>query len=136
MTELKNAESPEIHYDFDIHDPEAVDGVYDTYAEMRGKCPVAHSPKYGGHFVATSYEDIQEVLRNPGIYSSRTINVPDSIGQDGEMIPIQIDQPDHTTYRGIINPLFPPKRRRAHEPQTPDIPTELTDHTSTETKAE
>ncbi|HEY9564490.1 MAG TPA: cytochrome P450 [Nocardioides sp.] len=136
MTELKNAESPEIHYDFDIHDPEAVDGVYDTYAEMRGKCPVAHSPKYGGHFVATSYEDIQEVLRNPGIYSSRTINVPDSIGQDGEMIPIQIDPPDHTTYRGIINPLFSPKRMRDLEPQIRDIATELLDEMLTEKKVD
>src|SRR3546814_12728292 len=117
MTELKNAESPEIHYDFDIHDPEAVDGVYDTYAEMRGKCPVAHSPKYGGHFVATSYEDIQEVLRHPGISSSRPINVPDSISQDGERVPIHIATPPHPTSRTNSTPHTPPNpiRDPAHQ---------------------
>lgn len=127
MTELKDSSSPEIQYDFDIHGPDEADRVYDTYAEMREKCPVAHSSKYGGHFIATSYDDIHDVVRNPQVYSSRVINVPDSIGQDGEMIPIQIDPPDHTTYRSIINPLFSPKRMRDLEPQIREIVTELLD---------
>jgi len=127
MTELKDAETPDIQVDFDIHDSHAADTVFDTYAEMRQKCPVAHSSKYGGHFVVTTYDDIHDIVRNPGVFSSRTINVPDSIGQDGEMIPIQIDPPDHTTYRGIINPLFSPKRMRDLEPQIRDIVNELID---------
>lgn len=127
MSELKDAASPEIQYEFDIHDPAQADVVYDTYAEMRAKCPVAHSSRYGGHFVATRYEDIHDIVRNPQVFSSKVINVPASIGQDGEMIPIQIDPPDHTTYRGIINPLFSPKRMRDLEPQIRDIVTELLD---------
>lgn len=127
MTELKNSSTTELQYDFDIHSPDNVEGVFDTYADMRGKCPVAHSPKYGGHWVVTSYDDIHDIVRNPGVFSSRTINIPDSIGQDGEMIPIQIDPPDHTTYRGIINPLFSPKRMRDLEPQIREIVTELLD---------
>lgn len=127
MTELKDATTADLQCDFDIHSPDNVEGVYDTYAELRAKCPVAHSSKYGGHWVVTSYEDIHEIVRNPGVFSSKIINVPDSIGQDGEMIPIQIDPPDHTTYRGIINPLFSPKRMADLEPQIRDIVTELLD---------
>lgn len=138
MTELKDASSPDIQRDFDIHehDAAAIEAVYDTYADMRSKCPVAHSPRYGGHFIATSYEDIHDIVRDAGTFSSRTINVPDSIGQDGEMIPIQIDPPDHTSYRAIINPLFSPKRMRDLEPQIRDIVTELLDKMLTEQKVD
>src|SRR3546814_16205450 len=52
------------------------------------------------------------------------------------MIPIQIDPPDHTTYRGIINPLFSPKRMRDREPQIRDIATELLDEMLTEKKVD
>jgi len=127
MSELKDAESPDLQVDFDIHDSAAAEGIFDTYAEMREKCPVARSSKYGGHWVVTSYDDIHDIVRNPAVFSSRSINIPDSIGQDGEMIPIQIDPPDHTTYRGIINPLFSPRRMRELEPQIRTIVNELID---------
>lgn len=125
--DLKTSETPELQVDFDIHSPENVEGVFDTYAEMRSKCPVAHSSAYGGHWVATTYEDIHEIARNPAVFSSRVLNIPDSIGQDGEMIPIQIDPPDHTSYRAIINPLFSPKRMRDLEEPIREVVTELLD---------
>lgn len=136
MTELKDASTAEIQYDFDIHAPEEADRVFETYAKMRQQCPVVHSPRYGGHFVATRYDDIHDIVRNPEVFSSRIINVPDSIGQDGEMIPIQIDPPDHTVYRGIINPLFSPKRMRDLEPQIRDIVSELLDAMLTQKKVD
>jgi cytochrome P450 len=127
MTDLKDSSSADIQYDFDIHSPEQADIVFDTYAEMRSKCPVAHSSHYGGHFVVTTYDEIHDILRNPTVFSSRVINVPESIGQDGEMIPIQIDPPDHTAYRAIINPLFSPKRMRELEPQIRGLVNDLID---------
>lgn len=127
MSELKDAESPEIQTDFDIHSPDIADTVYDVYAEMRSKCPVAHSKHYGGHWVATKYDDIQEVLKNPTVFSSESVNVPGTIGQDGPMIPIEVDPPDHGIYRKLINPLFSPKRMAALEPQIRDIANELID---------
>jgi cytochrome P450 len=136
MTELKDASTSDIQFDFDIHSPEEADRVYDTYATMRAKCPVAHTDRYGGHFVATRYDDIHDIVRNPQVFSSRIINVPDSIGQDGEMIPIQIDPPDHTIYRSIINPLFSPRRMRDLEPQIRDIVNELLDAMLAEKKVD
>jgi cytochrome P450 len=127
MTELKDSTTAEIQYDFDIHDPAAADGVYETYAEMRDKCPVAHSAHYGGHWVVTKYDAIHDILRNPEVFSSESVNVPGTIGQDGPMIPIEVDPPDHGIYRKLINPLFSPKRMADLEPQIRDIVTELID---------
>jgi cytochrome P450 len=124
MTDL-TSESPEIKYDFDIHDPKVADTVYDVYREMRDSCPVAHSSLYGGHFVMTKYETIHDILRDPSVFSSESVNVPSSIGQDGPMIPIEVDPPDHTTYRKLINPLFSPKRMADLEPRIRDIVDEL-----------
>jgi hypothetical protein len=55
MPDVKDASSQEIAYDFDIHAPDLADRVYDTYAEMRARCPVARSPRYGGQWVVTEY---------------------------------------------------------------------------------
>lgn len=127
MSQLKDGTNPEIQYDFDIHDPDVADSVYDVYAEMRQKCPVAHSSKYGGHFVITKFESIHEILRNPAVFSSESVNVPGTIGQEGPMIPIEVDPPDHTIYRKLINPLFSPKRMADLEPRIRDIVNELID---------
>src|SRR5690349_8597604 len=85
------AASPEIQTDFDVHDPAIVDDIFDRYADLRGRCPVAHSTQYGGHWVATRYDDISEILRDPAIYSSECVNIPPTIGQDGPMIPLEVD---------------------------------------------
>ncbi|MEU1275550.1 cytochrome P450 [Streptomyces sp. NPDC005799] len=127
MGELRDAASADIQYDFDIHSPDIADTLDDVYAEMRQKCPVAHSPRYGGHWVATRYDTIQQVMRNPAVFSSESVNVPDTIGQDGSMIPLEIDPPDHGIYRKLINPLFSPKRMAELEPRVREITGELID---------
>ncbi|MCW2800809.1 MAG: cypA [Aeromicrobium sp.] len=127
MTELRDAATADIQYDFDIHDSNAADDLFETYAEMRNRCPVAHTPHYGGHWVATKYDDIHDILRNPTVFSSESVNIPGTIGQDGPMIPIEVDPPDHGIYRKLINPLFSPKRMADLEPQIRALVNELID---------
>ncbi|NKQ53205.1 cytochrome P450 [Amycolatopsis sp. K13G38] len=126
-TTPKTAESPELRTDFDIHDPAIADTVYDSYADLRSKCPVAHSSAYGGHWVFTRYEDIHQILRDPAIFSSECVNIPPTIGQDGPMIPLEVDPPDHTTYRQLLTPLFSPTRMAAIEPEVRKIVNDLLD---------
>jgi cytochrome P450 len=129
MTDVvKTAESPELQTDFDIHDPAGVETIFDQYAELRSRCPVAHSTKYGGHWVMTRYEDISDAMRNPEVFSSECVNIPPTIGQDGPMIPLEIDPPDHTTYRQIMTPLFSPTRMRRLEPEVRALVLELIDN--------
>jgi cytochrome P450 len=126
-TEPKTAETPELQTDFDIHDPANAGCVYDVYAELRSKCPVAHSTAYGGHWVFTRYDDIHQIVRNPEVFSSESVNIPPTIGQDGPLIPLEIDPPDHTVYRQLVTPLFSPTRMAALEPDIRRIVTELLD---------
>ncbi|AIJ23294.1 cytochrome P450 [Amycolatopsis methanolica] len=126
-TTPKAAADEELRTDFDIHDPANADNVYERYAELRAKCPVAHSSAYGGHWVATRYDDIHEIVRNPEVFSSECVNIPPTIGQDGPMIPLEVDPPDHTTYRQLLTPLFSPTRMAAIEPDVRRIVVELLD---------
>ncbi|MGQ0629704.1 MAG: cytochrome P450 [Sporichthyaceae bacterium] len=127
MSEIKTAESPEIQTDFDIHDRAIVDDVFDRYADLRERCPVSHSTRYGGHWVVTDYENLFEIFRNPEVFSSECVNIPPTIGQDGPLIPLEIDPPDHTTYRQLMTPLFSPTRMRKLEPEIRAIVAELLD---------
>jgi cytochrome P450 len=77
--------------------------------------------------VFTKYDDIREIVRNPAVFSSECVNIPPTIGQDGPMIPLEIDPPDHTTYRQLMTPLFSPTRMAALEPEVRKIVTELLD---------
>ena len=123
----KTASSPEIQTDFDIHDPKNAGCIFDVYADLRSRCPVAHSSEYGGHWVATRYADIHQIVRNPEVFSSESVNVPPSIGQEGPMIPLEVDPPDHTIYRQLVTPLFSPAKMAALEPEIRAIVNELLD---------
>lgn len=126
-TQPKSASDPELQVGFDIHDHTGVEDVYATYAKMRSQCPVAHSTEYGGHWVFTRYSDIHAIVRDPETFSSECVNVPPTIGQEGPMIPLENDPPEHTTYRKLITPLFSPTRMAALEPEVRRIVNELLD---------
>ncbi|KAA9153970.1 cytochrome P450 [Amycolatopsis acidicola] len=127
MSTPKTAESPELQTDFDIHDPANADSVYESYARLRSQCPVSHSTAYSGHWVFTRYEDIHRIVRDPEVFSSECVNIPPTIGQDGPMIPLEVDPPDHTVYRQLLTPLFSPTRMAAIEPEVRKIVNELLD---------
>lgn len=123
----ETASTPEYQTDFDIHDPNRAETVYDEYAELRQKCPVAHSSTYGGHWLLTRYEDIHNVCVNHETFSSESVNIPPTLGQEGMMIPLEIDPPDHTKYRQLLTPLFSPKRMSMLEDEVRKIVTDLLD---------
>lgn len=68
---------------------------------------------------------VREVLRDPAVFSSQYDAV--QIGQVRPLIPLQIDPPDHTKYRKLLDPLFAPKQVALIEPSTRALVTELID---------
>ena len=118
---------PELVVDFDIHDDELTPKVYERYDELRRTCPVAWSNSHGGHWIVSRYEDIHEVNRCPEIFSNNPVGIPPNLGQDQPLIPLEIDPPDHTSYRQILTPLFSPSRMNALEPQIRSLVTDLID---------
>jgi cytochrome P450 len=61
--------------------------------------------------VATSTEAIRAALRNPAVFSSN----PDAgyFGSETGAIPVQIDPPEHSRFRKMLDPLFAPRTMAA-----------------------
>lgn len=66
--------------------------------------------------IISRHDDVVEALRTPEVFSSGEGAV--SIGQIRPLIPLQIDPPDHSKFRKILDPLFAPKRIAAIEEAT------------------
>ncbi|MDP1702080.1 MAG: cytochrome P450 [Aestuariivirga sp.] len=108
---------------FDFHG-EALDSIFATYKELREKCPVGHSDKYGGFWFLTKSDDIFKVEQDPETYSVRpTMLVPPVA--DFPMIPIDTDPPELTEYRRILLPLFTPQSLAKMEGPVRDVARDL-----------
>jgi cytochrome P450 len=49
---------------FDFTDPETVERLYEVYAAMRARSGAVYSPKLGGHWAITRYDDIVEICKD------------------------------------------------------------------------
>lgn len=85
---------------------------YPLYHRLRADGPVGRSEHYGGFWVATGYPECYEIMHNPEVFSSRQIIFPGFPQQDGPMIPIELDPPEHSLYRSLLAPAFSPRRAR------------------------
>lgn len=104
--------------DFDhLSDEWAAHGP-EILADLRERCPVAHTDRFYGAYMVTRYDDIAEVARNTETFSSRiTIvndNHPDNVKL--ELPPITLDPPDHSPIRRAMLPSFNPREVAALEP--------------------
>jgi cytochrome P450 len=110
---------PALVNDFNLFDP-AEEGR-DLFQSVRGlherKLPdIFWSRNNGGHWVALRGEAIAEIARDPGIFSSKRMLVPDDQNfQTPFFVPLMSDPPEHAGYRSIVAPLFAPKRIAALE---------------------
>jgi cytochrome P450 len=95
-------------------DADFLDDPYPTYAALRGEAGVSpQSTALGEMYPVTRYEEVEFVLRNPEIFSSRAMNLPGQQGSDTSLI--GQDPPIHTRQRNIINRGFTPRRVAALE---------------------
>src|SRR5689334_5106252 len=86
--------------DFDIYDPALageVDRINEEVCELATAGPVVYSTAHGGHWIVTGYEEAHSVLRDAETFSSYPNNLVDA--GDGKFIPIELDPPEHTSYR-------------------------------------
>ncbi len=102
--------------DFDIYDPALageVDRLNDRVRDLAAAGPVVYSTAHGGHWIVTGYEEAHSVLRDTETFSSYPNNLVDA--GDGKFIPIELDPPEHTSYRRVLQPLFSPRRMKEME---------------------
>ncbi|MDG2026780.1 MAG: cytochrome P450 [Acidimicrobiales bacterium] len=70
------------------------------------------------------HEDVMTVLQNPNIFSSLGAA---EIGQVRPLIPLEIDPPDHSKFRKLLDPLFAPRRVAELEASTRSLVNDLID---------
>src|SRR5262245_18481496 len=63
--------------DYDIFAREYIKDPFPIWDEIRGKCPVAHTERWGGSFMPTRYEDLFNIAKDIVNYSSRNVLVAD-----------------------------------------------------------
>lgn len=91
-----------------VGDPDAGD-THAFWSELRDQCPVARSDRHGGHIVVTRYDDIIDVLQDPGTFSSTANTIPDTSQVRPKFIPFNYDPPEHTAYRQLFAAYFAPR---------------------------
>ncbi|MFN0028597.1 MAG: cytochrome P450 [Acidimicrobiales bacterium] len=104
--------------DFDHLSDEWASGSPEILADLRERCPVAHTDRFFGAYLVSRYDDIGEVAHNTTTFSSRITavneNHPDNIKL--ELPPITLDPPVHTPIRRALLPAFNPRETAALEP--------------------
>ena len=102
--------------DFDPLAPETFDSPYGIYAELRKRCPVAHSNAWNGFWALTRYEDVRDAATDYRTYTTTLQNVIPKVAFTGRRPPLHLDPPDHSVYRKALNPLLSPENVQRLEP--------------------
>ena len=63
--------------DFDHTDPAWVADPYPIWDDLRQRCPVAHSDRYGGTWLPVTHELVSEVAYDHEHFTSRSVVVSD-----------------------------------------------------------
>jgi cytochrome P450 len=123
--------------DFDHTDPRWVADPYPIWDDLRSRCPVAHSDRYGGTWLPVSHEDVAAVAYDTEHFTSRSVVVSevrpgpgDLPGPIGLSPPITSDPPFHAPARRLLLPAFSPQRIKTLEPFTRELCVELLDATA------
>ena len=108
----------------DIIDPDVyVKGVpHATFKHLRDEDPVSwcEEPDGPGFWAVTRYDDLLEVSHQPEFYSSaKGIRLEDMTPEELEArkTMMEMDRPEHTAYRRLVQPLFLPRVVNTYEEQ-------------------
>lgn len=113
---------------FDHHDPRVVEDPESLYGPIREAHPLLHSELYGGFWVLSRYDDVTAAALDHESYTSAVPGVtiiPPSQPRDVPLLPLELDPPEHTRYRALVNPLFDKRRIDALRPDLEALATRL-----------
>lgn len=117
--------------DYDIFDPGYIRDPAPYWSELRGRCPVAHTERWGGSWLPTRYEEVFAAARMAPTLSSEeptVVPLPDfADGYRQSSPPIGSDAPEHTWTRKLINPFFAPAAIEKLHGYTEDLCNRLID---------
>lgn len=120
---MVHREVPEI--DFDHHSEEYGRDPWAANIAMNTHCPVAHSPRHGGFWTVTGYDQVTDVARRTEVFSSAH-ELPNTPGRPQgaiipassfRVLPLEIDPPEFLTWRRALNRFFSPTAARELRPR-------------------
>jgi cytochrome P450 len=109
--------------DFSHMDPEWTADPYPIQDDLRRRCPIAHTTRYGGGWLPTRYEDVAAIAHDTERFSSRSIIMgnfrpPRDLAPVGGSPPITSDPPFHRDARKLLLPAFSKTAVSRLEPAT------------------
>src|SRR5512138_4018130 len=104
--------------DYDPTTEESFESTHAVFADLRARCPVAHSSAFDGFWAVTRYQDVLDILLQPDLYITSVRNVVPGSSTTGRRPPLHLDPPDHTPYRKAIDRALGPARVAAIEGTT------------------
>ncbi|MGZ0188386.1 MAG: cytochrome P450, partial [Alphaproteobacteria bacterium] len=125
--------------DFDVMDEGYVKDPGPVWDELRERCPIAHTTRWGGAWLPTKYDDIRDMARaaptlsnrSPGVIppapEMRELLIAEVKEFGSELPPISSDAPEHKPFKQMILPLFSPKAVEAYRPFTEKLANDLID---------
>jgi cytochrome P450 len=125
-TTTREADDGRIVVDFDQHSPEYQAHYPEISHELRSKCPVTWSEKYGGFWVVTGLDEVAEMYKHPTLFSAvKAVGDPTNVYR-GIQIPdpnpyvtagfLEMDPPQQLDYRRVMNPFLSPAAVTQWEP--------------------
>lgn len=97
--------------DFSHLEPEWAEDMYTILDDLRERCPLAHTDRFGGGWLPTRYEDVAAVAHDTERFTSRSIIMgnfrpPKELEPFGISPPISSDPPFHHGARKLLLPAF------------------------------
>ena len=109
--------------DFSHLEPEWAADPYPIQDDLRQRCPIAHTERFGGGWLPTRYEDVAAIAYDTEHFSSRAIIMsnfrpPRELAPVGGSPPISSDPPFHHDARKLLLPAFTKNAVARQEPAT------------------
>jgi cytochrome P450 len=97
--------------EFDPYAPEALADPHASWAELRHRCPVAWSDRMSGFWAVSRYDDVVAIAR-----ASERFNNSGGPQFGTSRPPLEVDRPEHTFFRRVLQPHFSKERVALLEP--------------------
>jgi cytochrome P450 len=118
--------------DFDHTDAAWAADPFPIWDDLRERCPIARTERYGGAWLPTRHEDVAAIANDTEHFTSRSIIMsngrpPMELAPEGIAPPISSDPPFHADARRMLLPAFSPQSVARLEPSTRAYCRELID---------
>jgi cytochrome P450 len=112
--------------DFSHVDPGWARDPYPIQDDLRERCPIAHTDRFGGVWLPTRYDDVAAIAYDTDHFSSRAVVIsnfrpPQDIAPVGGTPPISSDPPFHHEARKLLLPAFTKTAISRYEPSARDF---------------